>query len=488
MDQVTYQAEETVECILKNIKTGWERLPLEITRKICQYVMHQHPLIAHVASHPLLVQQSSHPIGCNICRVVISPHGTRALLEEDSSAGRGGFDYYYCLTGNWEPIEESEPKLNIYSLESSTVKAEITQKSKDFRDYSFSPNDEFIVSSSTGDNTIRIWNTKGDRIVEFQVAGNFPSVQYSHNGSMIGVYADELTVWETQNYIPTLNFIRIDTSSIEAKYPVFIFSPDDKRIAVLNRGTARIFDLAKNKLIATFKHMEDHYAEACFTMIGGSFSLNGNYFSTSGNGEFIVWHIKSSKSLAILEEEGMSSIKKTIALHSEHTYFASLYVGCNFLNIWHVEHDHPIAHLEHDKSIHSAAFSPESKLLASGALDGIVKLWRTPDFSCIAAIKCTPGIITRLQFTPDGQQLIVLSGAVGASAILHKFDLTLLLMWIDLINNCSLPQVVLLDTFYKISQEHDEWQLCLNDFEHLKDESTDITKIRHLLQPHNTSL
>jgi WD40 repeat protein len=56
----------------------------------------------------------------------------------------------------------------------------------------------------------------------------------------------------------------------------------------------------------------------------------------------------------------------------------------------------------HPATLRQVAFSPDSQVLATSAVDGGVKLWRVPDATPIRALM-HPGGATSVVFTPDGQ-------------------------------------------------------------------------------------
>jgi WD40 repeat protein len=55
--------------------------------------------------------------------------------------------------------------------------------------------------------------------------------------------------------------------------------------------------------------------------------------------------------------------------------------------------------------IHSAEFSPDSTLLATGAIDGMARLWDTATGKLVQALPGHPGYILSLTFSADGRTL-----------------------------------------------------------------------------------
>jgi WD40 repeat protein len=55
--------------------------------------------------------------------------------------------------------------------------------------------------------------------------------------------------------------------------------------------------------------------------------------------------------------------------------------------------------------VHSVAFSPDGKTLASGSLDGTVKLWDAQAGQELATLKGHTGEVHSVAFSPDGKTL-----------------------------------------------------------------------------------
>ena len=72
----------------------------------------------------------------------------------------------------------------------------------------------------------------------------------------------------------------------------------------------------------------------------------------------------------------------------------------------------PLASVDHDKQITSAAYSPTGKLLATGSRDQTVRLWSTTDYKEIARLPHDDRVYA-VAFSPDGKFLASGSGTMG---------------------------------------------------------------------------
>ncbi|NES72399.1 MAG: serine/threonine protein kinase, partial [Okeania sp. SIO2D1] len=68
----------------------------------------------------------------------------------------------------------------------------------------------------------------------------------------------------------------------------------------------------------------------------------------------------------------------------------------------------------HSRAVLSVAISPDSQILASGSLDGTVKLWNLQTGKLLDSL-CG---YYPVQFTPDGQTLV--SGGEGGRILIWK--------------------------------------------------------------------
>jgi len=59
----------------------------------------------------------------------------------------------------------------------------------------------------------------------------------------------------------------------------------------------------------------------------------------------------------------------------------------------------------HRYSVRSVSFSPDGRLLASGSVDGTIKLWRVSDGSLVRTLTGHTVPVNSVSFSPDGRLL-----------------------------------------------------------------------------------
>jgi WD40 repeat protein len=197
------------------------------------------------------------------------------------------------------------------------------------------------------------------------------------------------------------------------------FSPDGARLfTATTDGAIRVFDSVTTDLIATLR---EPGPERLTTTTSGDpaaiFSPDGAMFATSRNdGTIDLWR---SDSLAWIRElKGHLGPARRLEFSPDGTRLVShrwLPSGGDTMTfLWHLDADTGGTRLE-VADLYAARFSPDSRLLATGSSDGVVRLWDGHDGKLAAELRGHTQPVMHLEFAPSGERL--LSAADGDAAI-----------------------------------------------------------------------
>ncbi|MCI0464031.1 MAG: WD40 repeat domain-containing protein [Gemmataceae bacterium] len=158
-------------------------------------------------------------------------------------------------------------------------------------------------------------------------------------------------------------------------YSTIAFSPDGKLLASSTGPAVKLWDVDKQKLIATLVAGAENRAVHCV-----AFSPDGKTLATAGGG-VTLWDVATRKVKAFLKGEGENRDVRSVAFSPDGKTLAA---GGSGVTLWDVVTRKEKGSLSHKEAVFSVAFSPDGKTLASGGgkfasngqpADGEVKLW-----------------------------------------------------------------------------------------------------------------
>jgi WD40 repeat protein len=257
------------------------------------------------------------------------------------------------------------------------------------------------------------------------------SVAFSPGNKTIiaGCINNQIYVWdvETGKLLKLLETVTPDmlpTKLNEIKFNNVFLSPDGKTaVNVLMyhpRGTMKVWDIQEGKFLYTLKGHE-HWIRYVV------FSPDSRIMASGGAVDIAIslWDVKTGRSLGILEEMGwtlslaFSADGKLLAAGDSTSpsdnesilvgdkpherIYSKEYIGP--INIWDVQTRDLLWKLSgHVKGVGCVAFSPDSKILASGGWDGTFYLWDVQTGKKIRALEDTGGLVMlSVAFSPDGK-------------------------------------------------------------------------------------
>jgi WD40 repeat protein len=186
------------------------------------------------------------------------------------------------------------------------------------------------------------------------------------------------------------------------------FHPDGKLLASVSRDdTLRLWDVDSGKQVHRFDAPIGHWVD---TRV--AFSRDGSLVAVGDNGNRVrVWDVNTRAEYAVLADH--KHIVRDLAFSPDGRYLATggADLDCG-IRIWDVRKKELVRVLKptvkgkdgHEDTIYSLAFSPDGKCLASGSMDGTVRLWNTENWGESTSLKHAANVYG-LAFTPDGTRL-----------------------------------------------------------------------------------
>ena len=251
-------------------------------------------------------------------------------------------------------------------------------------------------------------------------------------------------------HVPENATVRLGKGSIGESDRAVAFSPDGQRLAVASTIGVWIYDVASSRELAllptagiesvAFSPDGTHLAsvggrrgqevmlwdietQIPITSISGhrlwvssvAFSPDGTIAFRSRDEAVVLWDVETGN-VATLEErsgrESRSLLPLSVAFSPDGTTLASG-ASDGIVRLWDVETQTSIATLSgHRLRVSSVAFSQDGKMLASGSADETVKLWDVETRTLIATLSGHTRWVTCVAFSRDG---ILASGSQGGT-------------------------------------------------------------------------
>jgi WD40 repeat protein/tetratricopeptide (TPR) repeat protein len=324
----------------------------------------------------------------------------------------------------------------------------------------FSPTGKFLAAGGTG---VTVWDVATGKVVHrLPAAGTVLSLAF-HGDKELFTAGDQLQVWDLPaerdagslvdyrppgasrvalspdsrflavacGVDPTVHLTNLKGQTLfdcpGHTHPVtsLAFSPDGRRLlSASGDQTVRLWDVTRGQPLAVFRGHDEGVAAAAFGADGRQVaSVGGPTFGDLGNarGEVKLWDATSANGEATVLQ-GHTSTPIRLALSRDGRYLAS---GSEdyYLGFWDTATGQPLFWQPHKGAVLSVVFSPDSRWVASAAVDaagkppgeaspdasryqkGNVTLWEVPGGKELRRLQGPCPLVLDLAVSPDGQLL-----------------------------------------------------------------------------------
>ena len=174
-------------------------------------------------------------------------------------------------------------------------------------------------------------------------------------------------------------------------------SPDGRRILTVSDSTARLWEAASGKPLATMRHDKP--------VTSAIFSSDGRRIVTASEDNTArLWQAGSETPLAtMLHDKGVNSAAfspddRRIVTASED----------NTARLWQTGAETPLATMLHDEDVMSAAFSADGRRIVTASWDNTARLWQAGSETSLATMRHDGGVFSAA-FSADGRRIVTAS-------------------------------------------------------------------------------
>ena len=310
----------------------------------------------------------------------------------------------------------------------------------------FSPDGNTLASGSN-DWTIKLWDVRTgmERTTLKGHGAAVSSLAFSPDAKTLASAADDKTIrfWDVKagNEGITIQFKRGLPDFCQENVNSLAFSPDGKTLASaglaegfalreFEYGSIKLWDIKTGRETMAFQGGDLYFEQAGIPVRRDtfgrpheeicclSFSPNGQTLASASKSGYIrIWHVQTGREETILKlwdketHRDHTTFKPhdgplhSVAFSPDGKTLASLAEDLT-LKFWHIEIRQPPTKLRgHQNSVVSVAFSPDGKTLASASWDTTVKLWDVDTGLERKTFRGHTGRVVWVAFSPDGKTL-----------------------------------------------------------------------------------
>jgi WD40 repeat protein/DNA-binding SARP family transcriptional activator len=276
----------------------------------------------------------------------------------------------------------------------------------------FSPDGSRLTTSSD-DGTVKVWDITPGGAHEWLTLPGEGGLAFSPDGSLLAIGSEggDVHVYDAASGIETL-VLKGHAGRVNA----IAFDPSGSTLATAGfvDGTARIWDTASGQELTTvdLARSPGQDFEPCSlrpTSLEQVFDVDfssRNLMATGGWGgpsSTLIWDPITGQRVRILAENPKQERwGRSVAFSPDGELIAG--DGWDDVFVWSVEDGTTIARIR-EQQVPALAFSPDGRRLATGSLDGSLKVWEVRTGRQLDTLTGSLGQVLDLAFSPDGARL-----------------------------------------------------------------------------------